>query len=212
MALEVIAKISAMTEERMFELIGGHPALDLVNTLDWRFRPDGQEELLASYPGLLAFAGQAHLLAPKQARALHRKTSSRAGEAALAECRELREALAGAIYAQLDGRRPPAVALKKLEQIFHATREKQQLLWDGRRFQWEWQGLETAPEIPTLLLANAASDLLLSDNMQKIRACDNPECRWLFLDTSKNRTRRWCDMKVCGNRMKARRFKAQHRD
>jgi len=36
------------------------------------------------------------------------------------------------------------------------------------------------------------------------------ECRWLFLDTSKNHTRRWCDMKVCGNRIKARRFKALH--
>jgi predicted RNA-binding Zn ribbon-like protein len=46
--------------------------------------------------------------------------------------------------------------------------------------------------------------------MQRLRSCDNPECRWLFLDTSKNQTRRWCDMKLCGNRMKARRFKAQH--
>jgi predicted RNA-binding Zn ribbon-like protein len=47
--------------------------------------------------------------------------------------------------------------------------------------------------------------------MSMLRECGNPECRWLFLDTSKNHTRRWCDMKICGNRMKARRFKAQHR-
>ncbi len=201
-----------MKEERDFELIGGHPALDLVNTLDWRFRSGGQEELLATYAGLLAFVAQEHLLSPRHARELGRNTSPGAGEAALAECRELREALADAIYAQLDGRRPAGATLRTLERFFHNAREKQRLLWDGHHFRWEWQGLETAPRIPALLLANAASELLLSNNMQKVRACDNPECRWLFLDTSRNRTRRWCDMKVCGNRMKARRFKAQHRN
>jgi predicted RNA-binding Zn ribbon-like protein len=47
--------------------------------------------------------------------------------------------------------------------------------------------------------------------MRLLRVCEKPDCRWLFLDTSKNHSRRWCDMKICGNRMKARRFKAQHR-
>jgi predicted RNA-binding Zn ribbon-like protein len=202
----------AVTEDRIFELVAGHPALDLANTLDWRFRPGGQEELLATYGDLLAFVSQARLLTPKQARELTRNTSSRSGELALAGCRELREALADAIYAQLDARRPPAATLKTLERIFHAARERQRLQWDSRSFQWEWPGPETDSELPVWLLANAASELLLSDSMEKVRACDNPECRWLFLDTSKNHTRRWCDMKVCGNRMKARRFKAQHRD
>jgi predicted RNA-binding Zn ribbon-like protein len=43
-----------------------------------------------------------------------------------------------------------------------------------------------------------------------VRACGADTCRWLFLDTSRNHTRRWCDMKVCGNRMKARRFHERH--
>jgi len=60
-------------------------------------------------------------------------------------------------------------------------------------------------------LSLSAADLMLSDAIESVRACDNPECRWLFLDTSKNHTRRWCDMKICGNRMKARRFKAQRK-
>ena len=64
--------------------------------------------------------------------------------------------------------------------------------------------------IPVWLLTRAASRLTLSENVQQVRACANPECRWLFLDTSKNHTRRWCDMKLCGNRMKARRYKALH--
>ena len=52
---------------------------------------------------------------------------------------------------------------------------------------------------------------MTSEAANRVRACGNPECRWLFLDTSKNHTRRWCDMKLCGNRMKARRFKAQRK-
>ena len=60
------------------------------------------------------------------------------------------------------------------------------------------------------LLAQSAAELLTSASMEQVRACDADTCRWLFLDTSRNHTRRWCDMKVCGNRMKARRFQARH--
>jgi predicted RNA-binding Zn ribbon-like protein len=45
--------------------------------------------------------------------------------------------------------------------------------------------------------------------MARVRTCGVDTCRWLFLDTSKNHTRRWCNMKVCGNRVKARRFQAR---
>ena len=45
-----------------------------------------------------------------------------------------------------------------------------------------------------------------------VRICGADDCLWIFLDTSKNRTRRWCDMKQCGNRMKARRFYERQKD
>jgi len=56
------------------------------------------------------------------------------------------------------------------------------------------------------------SQLMMSDAMDRIRACGVETCRWLFLDTSKNHTRRWCNMRVCGNRMKARRFHARREE
>jgi predicted RNA-binding Zn ribbon-like protein len=59
------------------------------------------------------------------------------------------------------------------------------------------------------MLAQAACDLMTSGMLDRLRACGSETCRWLFLDTSKNHTRRWCDMKICGNRMKARRFHAR---
>jgi predicted RNA-binding Zn ribbon-like protein len=203
--------MSAIQPERIFELIGGHPALDLVNTLDWRFRERGQEELLASHRDLIAFSGQTGLLAAKTARVLRNEVSPKTSERVLAETRELREALAEVFYAQLDGRRPDSTQIATLERFFREAREREKLVWNAPNLFWELSGAESDAELPLWLLARSACSLLLAPDMRKLRACHNAECRWLFLDTSKNHTRRWCDMAVCGNRMKARRFKAQQR-
>ena len=55
----------------------------------------------------------------------------------------------------------------------------------------------------------SAADLLTSDRLARVRSCGDPRCGWLFLDTSRNRSRRWCDMADCGNRAKARRHYAR---
>jgi predicted RNA-binding Zn ribbon-like protein len=73
-------------------------------------------------------------------------------------------------------------------------------------FAWAWGRYEKEPNLPVWALAEPVSDILLSPDMARVRTCAADTCRWLFLDTSKNHTRRWCNMKVCGNRMKARRF------
>jgi len=193
-----------------FQLVAGQPALDLVNTLDWRFRPGEPEELLKSYADLLRFAEQSGLLTVRQARRLQRTTGEGAGNRVLTACRELREAAAEVFYAALDGRSLAAAPLRTLESAFKTARVHQRLVWDKSRLQWDWPEAEPEPDLPWRLLSLSAARLMISDDMQWVRACGDPECRWLFLDTSKNHTRRWCDMKICGNRMKARRFKAQH--
>ena len=193
-----------------FQLIAGDPALDLVNTLDWRFRESGPEEQIANYDDLLNFAEQCGLLSPKQRKTLRRTTTPYAGSHVVEETRGLREALSDLLYSGLDGKNSSAASLITLERFFRKVREQTRLVRDGSRLKWEWSGAETKPEFPVWLLTRAASRLLLSENVQQVRACANLECRWLFMDTSKNHTRRWCDMKLCGNRMKARRFKALH--
>jgi predicted RNA-binding Zn ribbon-like protein len=197
-------------QPRIFQLLGGHAALDLVNTLDWRFRADGPEELLSTYGSLVDFAEQTKLLTLKQARRLVRDTTAFAGDRVLEDTRELREALADLIYGGIDERNDCGVSLVTLERFFRSARAQTRLARNGCRLQWEWAGAEARAEFPLWALTRAAARLMLSENSERVRACDNPDCRWLFLDTSKNRTRRWCDMKLCGNRMKARRFKALH--
>jgi predicted RNA-binding Zn ribbon-like protein len=55
-------------------------------------------------------------------------------------------------------------------------------------------------------LIRSAADLLVSDELKRVKRCGDPACGWLFLDTSRNKSRRWCDMSDCGNRAKASRF------
>src|SRR5216684_4427340 len=87
-----------------FEVVAGHVALDLVNTLDNRFCETAREELLAGYDDLLRFASRSGLLTGQQAKKLKRLGASQAKRAeVLHAVKELRETLAAIAYAQLDG-------------------------------------------------------------------------------------------------------------
>jgi predicted RNA-binding Zn ribbon-like protein len=202
--------MSSSIQDRMFQLVGGHPALDLVNTLDWRFRGDGREELLATYGDLLSFCSQSQLLTTKQVRQIARSASVRASVDVLVACRELREAAAAVLYATVDDRMPSASQIKSLERYFKEARQHRRLVLSSPGLAWQWPATEGGAELPLRILSLSTEVLITSADIRRVRACEKPDCRWLFLDTSKNHTRRWCDMKICGNRMKARRFKALH--
>ena len=211
MEIHAVHENGAAKRERDFELIGGHSALDLVNTLDWRFRDSGTEELLEDYSDLVRFTKQCGLITAAESRRLLRDVSESQGTKVIAGVRELREAVAKHLYAALQGERAPAASMKTLYACFRDAREQQRLIWTNTKLAWELPRASSLPELPLWLLSLETLELMTSDALLRLRECSNPECRWLFLDTSKNHTRRWCDMKICGNRMKARRFKAQHR-
>jgi predicted RNA-binding Zn ribbon-like protein len=190
---------------KQFQLVAGHPVLDLVNTLDWRFRESGPEELLCTYDDVLRFSEQSKVLTRSQTRRLRGGVRP----AALRAVKEFRETMARILYTVMDEKMPPADAIKKLNHYVQEAQSARRLRWGLTRFDVSWTESDTE-ELPVWLLAQSAFELLTSDGMERVRACANAECRWLFLDTSKNHSRRWCDMAVCGNRMKARRFKDAH--
>ena len=193
-----------------FELIGGQPALDLVNTLDWRFRDTGSEELINNFGDVIRFVEQLGMIGPGDARRLLRGAPENKAEKIVAAVRALREAAAEVLYAAVEGKSPSPSPLRQLEVCFNEASRQQQLHWEGSKLKWKLLQSH-ALAIPLWLLSLSVAQFMTSDQMHLLRECGNAECRWLFLDTSKNHTRRWCDMKICGNRMKARRFKAQHR-
>jgi len=196
------------SSNRVFQMIAGSPTLDFINALDWRFRESGPEELLTSYGALLQFAGQSGLLNSDFVRHLATTVKGAVGQRVLGDAKELRETLASIVYRSLEGKTPPAKAMVTLERYFHEAFSRRGLLWRKSQLAWDWTDAANKAELPLWALSLDAAELMSSKAVTKIRACNNIDCRWLFLDVSKNHTRRWCDMKLCGNRMKARRFKA----
>jgi len=200
-----------------FQLVAADPTLDFVNTLDNRFVASGPVELLCEYEDLLRFVEQAGVVDAKIVTALGRRKHSAAAARSFASALELREALASLLYGQLTSARPPeAKTLKSLESHFLAAEAHTELVWkslssdqSATSLDWEWGRFEKDPTLPVWALAQFASRLLTSNATSHVRMCECETCRWLFLDNSKNHTRRWCDMKICGNRMKARRFNAR---
>ena len=218
-----------LKKQTLFDLSGGHPGLDLVNSLDNRFRADGPNENLVHYSDLLRFLGEVGLLDPQRITLLNKIASEQSAEQVLREVRELREATAEVFYAAMDARTPAHADIETLERHFREASQHRELYWNpsGKgpaaaaaadhdtpaNLAWQWRrNTETDPNLPLWLLSQSVSDILLSPDAARVRTCAVDTCRWLFLDTSKNHTRRWCNMKVCGNRMKARRFQARRDD
>jgi predicted RNA-binding Zn ribbon-like protein len=199
---------------RTFQLIAGHPVPDFVNTLDFRFRDAGPIELLASYADLLDFVRQSGLASERQSAALRAASHLPAAAKALRSARELREALATWFYTADAGNPVRLEAVNTLEHCFlDADRHRELALKpappesnNSLRVAWTWGRFENHPQLPVWLIARAAAGLLTSEDTGRIHQCKSATCRWLFLDMSRNHSRCWCDMKLCGNRMKARRF------
>ncbi len=208
------------TEPQPFQLLADHPVLDFINTLDYRFAPTGALEKLSSYADLLRFSEQAALLHPRQLKALSRRRNSAQAAHALEQAHALRESLAAAFYDRLNAAKQPSPrGLGIVERLFVAAAEHQKLSWEpappparsvALRAAWHWGSHSASLMLPVWILAQSAVSLLTSPRLELVHQCQSETCRWLFLDSSKNHSRRWCDMKLCGNRMKARRFRAHN--
>ncbi|MGH9603516.1 MAG: CGNR zinc finger domain-containing protein [Terriglobales bacterium] len=191
-----------------FELTGGALCLDFVNTLEHRNEPRGEEEHLTTYADLLAWCRQAAALSRAELARLARRarrTPQRA-RAALHRAIRLREALYGVFSAVAAGRTAPTRDVELLNAFAMAGLAKQRLMRGRAGFRWEPQEDGNDLRGPLWPVVRSAVDLLTSDRCAAIRECAAGNCAWLFLDHSRNQSRRWCDMTVCGNRAKARSF------
>jgi predicted RNA-binding Zn ribbon-like protein len=189
--------------------VGGHPSLDFTNTASW---PVGgaRNERLVDYAALVAWSVRARLIDAELADAMLARSLVEAAAAArvLHGARDLRAAVHDVFAARATGAPVPRQALDRLnhhlaEALVHARIGEQ----DGT-FDWTWEGRPDALDRMLWPLARATADLLTSEELARVRMCAGENCGWLFIDASKNRTRRWCSMSDCGNRAKVRRFRA----
>jgi predicted RNA-binding Zn ribbon-like protein len=197
--------------KRHFDFTGGHLALDFANTLD--HRGTGQEkDMVPDYGALLTWAGEARIVNDEQfetlwplARFNPGKTSYVLRDAAL-----LRESLYAIFSAVARNEVAPESALKVLNALWQSGRSATRLVADaGHQFRWAANYQRNDLLAVLYPIANAAVELLTSGELARVRECASDSCAWLFLDNTKNQRRRWCSMKTCGNRDKARRFYAR---
>ncbi|PYQ17013.1 MAG: hypothetical protein DMF80_02500 [Acidobacteria bacterium] len=191
--------------EYAFDLSAGRLCLDFANTLsNRRMEP---KERLQSYEDLVAWARQTGLVDPVAASDLLREATRRPAEAqaVLERARALREALFVLFSAAAAERTLPGGALAALNAALPAALAHRRLGQAASGLAWSWEPAGGAFDSLLWPIVHSAADLLASDERRALRECAAGTCAWLFLDHSRNHSRRWCDMKVCGNRVKARR-------
>jgi predicted RNA-binding Zn ribbon-like protein len=121
----------------------------------------------------------------------------------------LREALARVLLARTGDRGADDADLAMIQAEFARTATFARLAPSAKGFAWDVDSKATMLDAALRPLVGSAVELLTSDRLARLRRCGNETCYWLFLDETKNCSRRWCEMASCGNLMKVRRHRAK---
>jgi predicted RNA-binding Zn ribbon-like protein len=194
--------------DRLPPLIGGAVCLDLVNTVDPGVaRATDRDHLGGTYAGLVSWASYAGVITEPQGVELRRLASRDDGAAARAYRRavRLREGVFGTFHSLATGAEPNDRLLGEIRDRYAAAVSAASLTpqdGNGEGWQWRWADEPGSPgdlDLPTHVFAASAVDLLTGGRTDRVRACAGDGCGWLFLDRSRNGSRRWCLMRYCGN-------------
>lgn len=179
------------------QLHGGAAALDFINTIDPRFGPDAVD-LLDSPDALRRWAAFASLV-----------DKLRVDRRGFRRALEVRDTLDAIFRALAQGANPRPRDLRKLRDAYLAVLSDARLVGEPGGLHWQ---LPAGAGVDALLLPVLASALKLLQSPVRIRECRGENCGWLFVDATKNASRKWCSMDLCGNRDKMRRYRARKRD
>jgi len=185
-------------------IVGGDPALDFVNTEDG----DPPMECLRGYGDLVAWSVRAGLFSADEGERLVGEADRRPedAEAVYHEALRLRGALQDVFRAVAEGGDAPERGLETLRGYEREALSRGKLVQGDGGFSWEWKD---GRDLTRMLwsVAHAATRLLTSGDLVRLKLCAG--CYWVFLDASRNRSRRWCTMEVCGTDEKMRRYVAK---
>jgi predicted RNA-binding Zn ribbon-like protein len=193
---------------------GNAAALDFVNTVHSRVETD-THEYLQSYADLATWALDGGLVSTREYRRLTDTARSRPRLAGgvLKRAIDLRELLYRLFLASIRNNDPSPEDIEALNKHITATLGRRRVRREGGAFVWSWDSEPESLDRPLWPVVLSAVELLASTEHTRLKECPMPDgCGWLFLDTSKNRTRKWCNMRTCGNVVKARRYYRRHAD
>jgi predicted RNA-binding Zn ribbon-like protein len=191
-----------------FTFIAEHPSLDFANTVRWH-ASDHQLETLTDYEELIRWAQAAGILEKAQFRMLREKAAQSPDEAreVLDRAKRLREAIYQLCTAVIHEKTPPKAALGTLNDEISTWISRARVVSTTGGFRWNYDVDPIALESVLWPIIRNSAELLTSEQIHRVGQCaDDRGCGWLFLDKSKNHSRRWCDINDCGNRAKQRRY------
>jgi predicted RNA-binding Zn ribbon-like protein len=192
-----------------FDFDSGRLCLDFINTLGDRpaAQPHGEE--LHSYADLVMWSEAAGILSGEEAAEYARAAARRPSDADDAFMRviALREAMYRVFSAVAADTAPPPDDLAALNAAIADAMGHARLVPAEGHFHWEWEHAPTALGSMLRVVVWSAAELLTAEELHRVHECAGYDCGWLFLDMSKNGSRRWCSMETCGNRAKARRHR-----
>lgn len=193
------------------ESVDAARVLDFVNTLSGRPTP-APSEGLDSYAALVEWARKTGAVSAGTADRLAAVAQRQPQPAtlALARARFLRELLHTVMTSVSEDQAPAADTLAALSDVVATAYAHARLVSHEGALQWATDADDHLDRI-TWEVARAAARLLTSPRLARVRACESATCGWWFVDDTKNHSRRWCDMKICGNREKLRRYRQKQR-
>lgn len=186
-------------------LVAGRLALDFANT-----SPAAHD---LSWDEFVAFLIDTRLVSEERAARLRPLlfNEPHAVDAVLLRIRRLRESLRAIFAAVVDEKHYPSSWVEPINEILRITEGHDELV--ARNGSWSLQFVAREGGLEWLLaaIARSAAELLVEGPRAPIRRCYNPACRLFFYDDSRTHRRRWCSMKLCGNRHKVAAFLRRHR-
>jgi predicted RNA-binding Zn ribbon-like protein len=163
---------------------------------------------------LLRFAKGAGILDEEVVAHLRQRVATHPEEAqaALDRAKVGREVIYRIIFAVANNLPPAPVDVALLNDIVAEAQAQVHLalVGTGTGFQWLWKSQTPQFDMVLWTAARAAAELLTSDELKKVKSCPGEGCAFLFMDLSRNGKRRWCEMDLCGNRNKVKRFRQSH--
>jgi predicted RNA-binding Zn ribbon-like protein len=190
-----------------FDLTSGRLCLDFANTLDHRTSSQPQEKL-TGFAELVAFGEQAKALSELEARELRDDTreNSREASAVFQRAVAVREVIFRILSAAANCRKVSPADVETFNTLVRRS-HAQSLLLPGNE-KAPWQRLDKGGNADRLIwrIVRSAVEILTSGDILRVKSCAAGDCDWLFIDSSRSRNRRWCEMKTCGSRHKARAY------
>jgi predicted RNA-binding Zn ribbon-like protein len=196
---------------KKFLFVAGDLCLDFCNTMGGK-RGVVPREFLNSFWDFVSWCEQAKLVDRRQGDAMAARASRRPanGASVLTRAVALREAMYRIFLEVAEEKTPAPADLAQLNRELAGALGRLRVAPAKRGYAWEWAPDGDELDGPLGPIARSAAELLTSPGLlAHVRQCGGDTCGWLFIDASKNHSRRWCDMRDCGNRAKVRRFRSK---